>query len=176
MNIRKRLVTFLLVLCFTLGCVAYADTEITQESTAQTADTTVVLDLGTEPTHYTIVIPSTVNLDSEGTGSATITLKSGFALTDITSLSVRMTSGYEFNSQQQRSEMELINANNDSKLTCEIYQSGNMYIKVTSDLISVTNQSSNTKDYSKTLYFKVLDDMPKYGRYTGTLTFKVITA
>lgn len=184
----KRLVSLLLALCFALGCAAYASTEITQESTEQTAQTTVVLDLGVEPTHYTIVIPSTVNLDAEGKGSATITLKSGFVLTDVTSLKVRMTGGYSgYNSyyvssgaggytQTSYPSMQLKNTENDSSVTCKItsQNEGRTFTKETS-LIHVTNKTDNSSDISDFLSFAVDGTLPSYGKYTGTLTFTVVT-
>ena len=180
----KRLVTLLLALCFALSCVAYASTEITQESSAQTANTTVVLDLGVEPTRYTIVIPSTVTLDKDdGTGSATITLKSGFVLTEVTSLKVRATGGYsEYRftqgtgggaSTSYYAYITLQNTDNDSTLKCWLTPND---LKYTDNLISVTNQSDNSKDYSATLGFEVRDTLPDYGKYTGSLTFTITTA
>lgn len=177
MNILTRLVSLLLMLCMVFGCYpANADTEVT-EATEQTATTTVVLDLGTQPTSYTIVIPSTVTLGSDGTGSATITLESGFVLTDVTSLYVRMTDGYTSGSEPY---VVLNNTENGSTLKCymkKIYNGSTVAnITSTDNLIGVTNQSNNSKDYTAKIGFEVEQNLPSYGVYTGTLTFTVVTA
>lgn len=184
MNIQRRLFSVLLVFCMVFGCcAATADTTLT-EATEKTATTTVVLDLGTQPTSYTIVIPSTVTLNKDdGTGSATITLKSGFVLTEVTSLKVRATGGYSeyyFTqgtgggaSTNHYAYMTLKNTDNDSTLKCWLTPDD---LKYTDNLISVTNQSDNSKDYSETLGFEVRETLPDYGEYTGSLTFTVTTA
>ena len=187
MKIFKKTLVIAMVLCLALGCLAaQAVTELT-ESTEATAQTQVVLDLGEQPTSYTIVIPSQVTIDPDtGKGNGTITLKSGFVLTDVTSLKVRMTGGYtegHFSQGQgggasttYEAYMMLKNTENDSQLRCEIYHQGTESLKYTTDLISVTNQTSNTEDKSHTLRFNVTNDLPSYGKYTGTLTFSVVTA
>ena len=181
MNTFTRLVSLLLMLCMVFGCYpANADTEVT-EATEQTATTTVVLDLGTQPTSYTIVIPSTVKLDSDGTGSTTITLESGFVLTDVTSLDVRLTSGYseaglnEGAGQKYHASMSLYNTENDSSLTCRIMH-GTNYLYKSTKLISVTNKTDNSAAKNATLNFEVASNMPTYGKYTGSLTFTVTAA
>ena len=179
MKIFKKTLAIAMVLCLALGCLAaQAVTELT-ESTEATAQTQVVLDLGEQPTSYTIVIPSQVTIDpATGKGNGTITLKSGFVLTDITSLKVRLTNGYyegEANSMYpSRSEMRLYNASNSSYLRCSIARGSDVYLTHTTDLISVTNKTENSADKTATLDFSV-SSLPSYGKYTGTLTFSVVT-
>ena len=183
MNIRRRIFSVLLVLCMVFGCcTATADTELTQE-TAQTAETSVVLDLGVEDTAYTIVIPSRVNLDREGKGTVTITLKSGFVLSDITELKVRMIDGYteaikheSDSSRHRKANMTLYNTNNSSTVACEITSSNETYIQKSTNLIYVTNKTENNADVNRKLNFEVTSSMPSYGKYVGTLTFSVVTA
>lgn len=169
-----------------VGSVAVADTdtEISQGSAENTAQTTVVLDLGVQPTSYTIVIPSTVTLDSAGKGSATITLKSGFVLTDISSLKVRATDGYSEGytgtyDRDYHASMTLTNSEKNATLDCIIRpnsSNSSEYLTKNTNLISVTNKTDNASDRSSTLNFSVSGSLPSYGRYTGTLTFSVITA
>lgn len=182
----KKLIALLMVLCLTCGCFAYAEstgsTDITQESATQTAETTVVLDKGVEPTHYTVVIPSTVTLDADGNGSAVITLKSGFVLSDIISLKVNLSGGYTPGANDgvfdnyQYAKMILRNEKNSSQLTCNIRTSGVQYIASRPyTLISVTDQMDNSSNRNATLLFELASSMPAYGKYTGTLTFSVVT-
>lgn len=181
MNTARKILNLLMCICILFACAtASADTEIKPDSEATTATAQVVLDLGEQPTSYTVVIPSQITIDpTTGKGSATITLKSGFVLTDITRLSIRMTDGYTElyyvngvnSSSPVQTHMTLKNSANSSTLTCKILED----IEKDSDLIRVTNQSDNSKDYSKTISFSV-SDLPDYGKYTGTLTFSVITA
>lgn len=185
MKTSRKLLPLLLLICILFGCVsANADTELTAENGTNTAQSTVVLDLGEQPTTYTIVIPSQITIDpTTGTGTGVITLKSGFVLTDITSLNVRLTDGYSeeaygggLNGGAQThtpAKIKLQNSANDSYLYCEI--SASSTLKKTTNLISVTNQTDNTSDQTATLSFKVSSDMPSYGVYTGTLTFSVVT-
>ena len=183
MNVRRRIFSVLLVLCMVFGCcAATADTELTQ-STEQTTQTSVVLDLGVEDTAYTIVIPSTIPLDNEGKATATITLKSGFVLSDVTDLYVRMTDGYTEAQRVSASSgtykeayILLHNTENDSKLYCDVTSSAHTYITKALDLIHVTNQTDNSADRNCTLDFEVTSAIPSYGKYVGTLTFSVITA
>lgn len=184
MNTARKILNLLMCICILFACAtASADTEIKPDSEATTATAQVVLDLGEQPTSYTVVIPSQITIDpTTGKGSATITLKSGFVLTDITRLNVRCTSGYTQYGQSggnyggavttTDSSITLKNSANSSTLKCIIYDGR---LTKTTDLISVTNQSDNSKDYSKTISFSV-SDLPDYGKYTGTLTFSVITA
>ena len=180
MNTFTRLVSLLLMLCMVFGCYpANADTEVT-EATEQTATTTVVLDLGTQPTSYTIVIPSTVTLGSDGTGSATITLESGFVLTDVTSLKVMATDGFTSAvvtaEVQSEAEMRLLNTTNNSYIKCQINVGSDGYLTKETPLISVTNKTDNGESISKTMNFTVQGTLPAYGKYTGSLTFTVTAA
>lgn len=174
MKTARKMLTLLMSVCCMLACVsANADTQLTPDSETTTATAQVVLDLGEQPTTYTVVIPSQITIDpSTGKGAATVTLQKGFVLTDITSLAVRMTDGYIQNSPSQNSRINLQNTANSSVLTCDI---GDGTIDDEVNLISVTNKSDNSKDYSYTLDFSV-SDLPPYGKYTGTLTFSIITA
>lgn len=182
MKTARKILNLLMCICILCACAsANADTEIKPDSEATTATAQVVLDLGEQPTSYTVVISSQITIDpTTGKGSATITLKSGFVLTDITSLKVRCTDGYTESSVWESgqyggkidSAVTLKNSANSSTLNC-IINNGNL--KKTTDLISVTNQSDNSKDYSDTISFSV-SNLPDYGKYTGTLTFSVITA
>ena len=181
MKVFMKTLVIAMVLCLALGCLAaQAVTELT-ESTEATTQTQVVLDLGEQPTSYTIVIPSQITIyPATGKGNGTITLKSGFVLTDITSLKVRLTDGYtngNYNystSQAEKARMALKNAANDSTLTCYISSDPHSYIAREVDLIGVTNKTDNSQDYSKVLNFSV-PGLPSYGKYTGTLTFSVVT-
>lgn len=181
MKVFMKTLVIAMVLCLALGCLAaQAVTELT-ESTEATAQTQVVLDLGEQPTSYTIVIPSQVTIDpATGKGKGTITLKSGFVLTDITSLKVRMTDGYTeyssggINNVTNYAKMNLMNTANDSKLVCEITSSAANLISKTTSLIYVTNKTDNSADQTATLNFSV-SSLPSYGKYTGTLTFSVVT-
>ena len=183
MKTSRKLLPLLLLICILFGCVsANADTELTAENGTNTAQSTVVLDLGVQPTTYTIVIPSQITIDpATGTGTGIITLKSGFVLTDITSLKVRLTDGYSESSSSDNGYMRLNNTVNDSYLDCTVSGVRNAngvqmscVMKKTTDLIAVTNQSSNDKDKIAKVILTV-DNIPSYGKYTGTLTFSVIT-
>ena len=185
MKAMKKWIAAALLACLILcGCSAVADTEVTVDSEEKTATTSVVLDLGEQPTSYIVVIPSTVTLDTAtGKGSAAVTLKSGFVLTDVTSLKVCMTSGFTdgYNSGSStgfwyKAMMSLSNAANDSTLTCSITSDVETYIKKTTSLISVTNKTLNTEDQTCTLDFSVTETLPSYGKYVGTLTFTITTA
>ena len=178
MKIFKKTLVIAMVLCLALGCLAaQAVTELT-ESTEATAQTQVVLDLGEQPTSYTIVIPSQVTIDpATGEGKGTITLKSGFVLTDITSLKVRMTDGYVDPSTLpalQTSHIMLTNESNSTSLKCFVTTANTNYITKKTDLIDVTNMTDNSADQTATLNFSV-SSLPSYGKYTGTLTFSVVT-
>lgn len=181
MKTTRKMLTLLMLLCLALGCVsANADTELTATNGTTTAESKVVLDLGEQPTTYTIVIPSQINIDTTtGKGSATLTLKSGFVLTDITSLKVKLKSGtinYNNNTGVDYNYMDLQNTANSSTVKCYVGTTeGGDNCEVGDVLISVTNKTANDMDYSKTLYFTV-SSLPPYGVYTGTLTFSVVTA
>lgn len=181
MKTTRKMLTLLMLLCLALGCVsANADTELTATNGTTTAESKVVLDLGEQPTTYTIVIPSQINIDTTtGKGSAKLTLKSGFVLTDITSLQVKLKSGvtnYNNHTGSDYNYLDLRNMANSSTVRCYVgHKEGEDDCSPTDTLISVTNQMANDKDYSKTLYFTV-SSLPPYGVYTGTLTFSVVTA
>lgn len=187
MKAMKKWIAAALLACLILcGCSAVADTEVTVDSEEKTATTSVVLDLGEQPTSYIVVIPSTVSLNPEtGKGSATVTLKSGFVLTDVTSLKVCMTDGYTEgyfvegkyggSSTTHDSYMTLTNASNESTIKC-IIKYDNTYVTKTTTLISVTNQTSNASDKTATLSFNTEGTLPSYGKYVGTLTFTITTA
>ena len=177
MKAMKKWIAAALLACLILcGCSAVADTEVTADSEEKTATTSVVLDLGEQPTSYIVVIPSTVTLDTAtGKGSAAVTLKSGFVLTDVTSLRVCLTGGFrERNSS--KSEMYLTNVANSSQLVCTITSSETDYVKETTNLIYVTNKTINTADQTCNLNFDVTETLPSYGKYVGTLTFTITTA
>lgn len=183
MKTSRKLLPLLLLICILFGCVsANADTELTFDNQTTTAQSTVVLDLGEQPTTYTIVIPSQITIDpTTGKGTGIITLKSGFVLTDITALKVRATDGYTERTSGN-GFMRLNNTANDSYLDCTIEgirnangAAASCSIKKTTDLIAVTNQSSNDKDITAKVIITVDDDIPPYGKYTGTLTFSVVT-
>ena len=171
---RKILAAALLVSLVLCSACAVADTELTAESETKSASASVVLDLGEQPTSYTVIIPSQIDLDpTTGTGSATVTLKSGFVLTDITGLRVYLSDGYTYTSSGN-SYMDLKNTSNASTVTCWITTSKTDYVKKDSALIYVNNKSDNTTDRSCTLNFSVEEKLP-YGKYTGTLTFSIKT-
>ena len=174
---RKILAAALLVSLVLCSACAVADTELNAESETKSASASVVLDLGEQPTSYTVIIPSQIDLDpTTGTGSATVTLKSGFVLTDITGLGVYLSDGYNYGvSYDDKAYMYLKNTSNVSKVTCWITSSTTSYIRKTTSLISVSNKSDNTTDRSCTLNFKVEEKLP-YGKYTGTLTFSITTS
>lgn len=176
---RKILAAALLVSLVLCSACAVADTELNAESETKSASASVVLDLGEQPTSYTVIIPSQIDLDpTTGKGSATVTLKSGFVLTDITGLNVCLSDGYTESYQKGGSiynaYMLLKNTSNVSKVKCEITSSKFDYITKNSSLISVSNKSDNTTDRSCTLNFSVEEKLP-YGKYTGTLTFSIKT-
>ena len=177
MKAMKKWIAAALLACLILcGCSAVADTEVTVDSEEKTATTSVVLDLGEQPTSYIVVIPSTVSLDpATGKGSAAVTLKSGFVLTDVTSLKVCMTGGFN-ESNSYKSDMYLTNVANSSKLVCTITSSKTDYIRRDTNLIYVTNKTLNTEDQTCTLNFSVTETLPSYGKYVGTLTFTITTA
>ena len=187
MKAMKKWIAAALLACLILcGCSAVADTEITVDSEEKTATTSVVLDLGEQPTSYIVVIPSTVTLDpATGKGSAAVTLKSGFVLTDVTSLKVRMTGGFSeavvgalVNGSVNiiPAYMNLTNTEDGSQLKCEITSSELGNIMPGSLLISVTNETPNTEDQACTLDFSVTETLPAYGKYVGTLTFSITTS
>ena len=184
MKAMKKWIAAALLACLILcGCSAVADTEITVDSEEKTATTSVVLDLGEQPTSYIVVIPSTVSLDTAtGKGSATVTLKSGFVLTDVTSLKVCLTGGFteadttSSSTRNYLAYMSLENTSNNSNLKCQITSSETEYVKKTTNLISVTNKTLNTEDQTCTLNFSVKETLPSYGKYVGTLTFTITTA
>lgn len=185
MKAMKKWIAAALLACLILcGCSAVADTEVTADSEEKTATTSVVLDLGEQPTSYIVVIPSTVTLDpATGEGSATVTLKSGFVLTDVTSLKVCMTGGYSegtnlssYTGDWKKARMDLTNVANSSKLECTITSSITDYIRRDTNLISVTNKTLNTEDRTCTLNFDVTGTLPAYGKYTGGLTFSITTS
>lgn len=174
---RKILAAALLVSLVLCSACAVADTELNAESETKSASASVVLDLGEQPTSYTVIIPSQIDLDpTTGKGSATVTLKSGFVLTDITGLRVYLSDGYyNTSSGNSYSYMDLKNTSNASKVTCWITTSKNGYVTRDSALIYVNNKSDNTTDRSCTLNFSVEEKLP-YGKYTGTLTFSIKTS
>lgn len=183
---RKILATALLVCLVLCSACAVADTELNAESETKSASASVVLDLGEQPTSYTVIIPSQIDLDpTTGKGSATITLKSGFVLTDITGLYVRLTDGYTEGyfvegkyggaNSTYDSYMKLKNVANESTIKCIIKYDRTFLTKSTT-LIGVTNQTSNTSDRTATLSFNTEGTLPSYGKYTGTLTFSIKTS
>lgn len=178
---RKILAAALLVSLVLCSACAVADTELNAESETKSASASVVLDLGEQPTSYTVIIPSQIDLDpTTGKGSATVTLKSGFVLTDITGLYVYLSDGFtesyhEGYSDARKAYMTLKNVSNASKVTCWITSSKTNYIQKESLLIGVSNKSGNAADLSCTLNLSVEEKLP-YGKYTGTLTFSIKTA
>lgn len=182
MNTFRKILAAALLVCLVLcsACVS-ADTELNAESETKSASASVVLDLGEQPTSYTVIIPSQIDLDpTTGKGSATVTLKSGFVLTDITVLNVFLSGGYtngRFNYNTNQSEpayMYLYNTTNASRVKCLI-NNGRSYVASTEALISVNNKSDNTSDKSFVLDFLVSETLP-YGKYTGGLTFSITTS
>ena len=177
MNTFRKILAAALLVCLVLcSACAVADTELNAESETKSASASVVLDLGEQPTSYTVIIPSQIDLDpTTGKGSATVTLKSGFVLTDITGLDVRLTGGYTVGSTSPNvSRMYLKNTSNASKVACMITTKDG-YISSDCLLIGVSNKSDNTTDRSCTLHFSVEEKLP-YGKYTGTLTFSITTS
>ncbi len=182
MNTFRKILAAALLICLVLcSACAVADTELNAESETKSASASVVLDLGEQPTSYTVIIPSQIDLDpTTGKGSATVTLKSGFVLTDITELNVLLSGGYGYGSgggvsSNDKAYMYLKNTSNVSMVKCWITSSKTDYIRNTTSLISVSNKSDNTADLSCTLNFSVNEKLP-YGKYTGTLTFSIKTS
>lgn len=173
MNTFRKILAAALLVCLVLcSACAVADTELNAESETKSASASVVLDLGEQPTSYTVIIPSQIDLDpTTGKGSATVTLKSGFVLTDITGLEVHLSDGYKGGPS---SYMNLKNTSNASVVSCYISTSKYSYVSANELLISVSNKSDNTTDRSCTLNFSVEEKLP-YGKYTGTLTFSIKT-
>ena len=141
---RKILAAALLVSLVLCSACAVADTELNAESETKSASASVVLDLGEQPTSYTVIIPSQIDLDpTTGKGSATITLKKGFVLTDITGLRVCLSDadGYYYSDNYSKSYMDLKNISNASTVMCQITTSKTDYVKKDSALIYVSNKS-----------------------------------
>lgn len=178
---RKILAAALLVSLVLCSACVSADTELNAESETKSASASVVLDLGEQPTSYTFIIPSQIDLDpTTGKGSATVTLKSGFVLTDMTGLYVYLSGGYtdsynEGYSNATKAHMTLKNVSNASTVSCMITSSKTDYVSSKKTLIGVSNKSDNTADRSCTLNFSVNEKLP-YGKYTGTLTFSITTS
>ena len=185
MNTFRKILAAALLVCLVLcSACAVADTELTAESETKSASASVVLDLGEQPTSYTVIIPSQIDLDpTTGKGSATVTLKSGFVLTDITKLEVFLSGGYSSGESATGinigdifpAEMTLRNTKNSSTISCRITSTASDYISTKKPLISVTNQSDNTNDRAFKLDFSATTSLP-YGKYTGTLTFSIKTS
>ena len=178
MNTFRKILAAALLICLVLcSACAVADTELNAESETKSASASVVLDLGEQPTSYTVIIPSQIDLDpTTGKGSATVTLKKGFVLTDITKLEVFLSGGYDYGSASNaKAYMDLKNTSNASTVRCQITTSNTEYVRKTVSLISVSNKSGNTADLSCTLNFSLGEKLPPYGKYTGTLTFSIKT-
>lgn len=178
MNTFRKILAAALLICLVLcSACAVADTELNAESETKSASASVVLDLGEQPTSYTVIIPSQIDLDpTTGKGSATVTLKSGFVLTDITGLEVYLySSSYVYGTgSADPAYMTLKNNSNASTVKCWITSPTSSYVGKNYSLIYVTNKNDNTTDRSKVLNFSVNEKLP-YGKYTGTLTFYIST-
>ncbi|MBQ8806070.1 MAG: hypothetical protein IJZ68_06255 [Bacteroidaceae bacterium] len=145
-----------LCLCLSLGVTAFAAT-VTEESAAQSANTTVTY--GVEA-GYTVTIPETVALNTEGKGQATVSAADVLLLAGKT-LKVTVT-GVD----------ELVNtADNATTLSYKIGKTEGAADVV--DGTVVLSVAAGNATGSQNLYFELTEDPTAAGTYSDTLTFTV---
>lgn len=173
----KKLITLILALSIVFVCAVANASPITNTSDAtgdefgiQTRSTTVDVELNlgkrAEPSTYTVEIPSKITLDPDtGKKTATVTLKAGYSFTDIQAFSVYV-AGLEAGSY-----ITLTNTDGSEEVKCYVKQNNE---NIEGAILTLMGDSGNSQDQVATLEFSV-DDLPRFGDYSGQVTFEVKT-
>lgn len=167
----KKILAMVLTLCLLCGGVALADTTINQDSTSNTADTTVSYNVATCE-DYTVTIPSSVSLTagegSELTGSMTLSLDASDFNVYGKHINVKLT--------DTANDFNLVN--DEQKISYALKRMGSSDEITKGSLVLDWALSSGLlfNVYTVSAQYEISAEIPAHapaGAYTDTLTFTV---
>jgi len=172
MNRFRRFLAAAMFACLVL-CSCGAEAEHIVSSSGWTASTQVSLELGEEPSSFTIVIPATLELDPQtGAGSLTVKVRKGFILTDVSKLHLEI---QHSSSDSNKEQFAIRKKTNGTQLLYNITDSEGKAVKYGDEILPVYNTDDNSEDISCTLNLAVDGELPSSGSYSGYISFIVRT-